>query len=214
MNDVHHATESEAKAGLPGCWACARQLGEDALFCESCRAIQAPLPIDHFRRLGLAAGFALDAKALDAGYFSRQRLLHPDRFATRSARERAISQSQAVALNEAYETLKDPLARANYLLRLHGVDANPDGCHTINDPTLLTEQLECREALMDADSVAAVDALIEQSRRHAQDCLSLIAGAFEVHDLDVAGRETTRLKYLLKFQDEARARRGQLARAA
>lgn len=214
MTDVNHAAMSDAARSALACWACARHLGEDALFCDSCRVIQAPRPIDHFRRLGLAAGFALDAKALDAGYFSRQRLLHPDRFATRSARERAISQSQAVALNEAYETLKDPLARATYLLRLHGVDANPDGCHTINDHTLLTEQLECREALMEAEGISAIDALIDQSRRHAQECLALIAGAFEADDLVVAGRETTRLKYLLKFQDEARARRGQLARAA
>ena len=210
-HDMNPAARSAPDAA---CWSCHGALGEDDLLCGHCRTIQPPRPVDHFRRLGLAVDFAVDARALDSGYFKRQRLLHPDRFATRPARERALSQSHSVALNEAYETLREPLARATYLLRLRGVDANPDGCHTISDPTLLTEQLECREALAEAESVAGVDALLRQSIDHARDCLADIARSFARDDLEAAGRETTRLKYLLKFQDEARARRDQLARAA
>ena len=60
-------------------------------------------------------------------YFALQRDLHPDRFATRSARERAISMQQSTTVNEAYRTLKAPLARAEYLLALAG--------HTVNAET-------------------------------------------------------------------------------
>ena len=63
---------------------------------------------DHFDRLGLPRAFDLDPTGSSAATSTRQRQLHPDRFATRTPRERAFSQIQAVSLNEAYETLKDP----------------------------------------------------------------------------------------------------------
>src|SRR5262245_58349953 len=145
------AHDGTLKAATPeSCWSCGGPVDTVAPFCPTCRAVQPPRPVDHFGRLGLPVDFAIDAADLDRRYFALQRQLHPDRFATKTSRERALSQSQAVALNEAYETLKDPLERATYLLKLKGIDANPDGRHTVNDPTLLMEQMERREALMEA----------------------------------------------------------------
>ena len=71
-------------------------------------------------RLGLMRAFDLEPDLLQKQYFGFQRRLHPDRFATRTPKERALSQQQATALNEAYEVLKDPMRRAAYLLRLAG----------------------------------------------------------------------------------------------
>ncbi|HEX9461606.1 MAG TPA: Fe-S protein assembly co-chaperone HscB [Alphaproteobacteria bacterium] len=200
-----------APAAPTTCWSCKGPVDATALFCPTCRAVQPPHPADHFTRLGLPVSFAVDAAELDRRYFAAQRLLHPDRFATKTPRERAISQSQAVGLNAAYETLKDPLARATYLLSLKGVSANPDGCHTVNDPTLLMEQMERREALMEAASPEAVDAIAREAASHVRDSEAAIAAAFAGGDLEKAGRETTRLKYLVKLVEEARARKAKLA---
>lgn len=202
--------DGRASAPAP-CWSCGGPVDAVAPFCGTCRAVQPPRPADHFTRLGLPREFAVDTGELDRRYFALQRQLHPDRFATRTARERAISQSQAVALNEAYETLKDPLSRATYLLGLHGIGANPDGCHTVNDPTLLMEQMERREALMEADTPAAVDALAREAASHVRASEEAIAAAFASGDLNAAGRETTRLKYLVKLVEEARGRKARLA---
>ena len=203
-----------AQAMAPvACWSCKGPVDAVALFCPTCRAVQPPRPLDHFTRLGLSVAFEVDAAELDRRYFAAQRQLHPDRFATRTARERAISQSQAVGLNEAYETLKDPLARATYLLTLKGIAANPDGCHTVNDPTLLTEQMERREALMEAETPEAAGALADEAASHVRDSEAAIAAAFARNDLEHAGRETTRLKYLVKLVEEARARKAKLAAA-
>ena len=193
MNDSALTFRPEAAtAALAACWSCHGPLAPEAIFCSTCKAVQPPRPVDHFSRLGLPVDFAVDAAELDRRYFAAQRQLHPDRFATRSARERAVSQSQAVSLNEAYETLKEPLARANYLLKLKGVDVNPDGCHTVNDHTLLMEQLERREALAEADTSAQVDAIARETVVHVGESTRAIAQAFATGDVDAAGRETTR----------------------
>jgi molecular chaperone HscB len=214
MTEMAAMTRRTQAAAAPApCWSCAGPAEADALFCPTCRAVQPPRVTDHFTRLGLPIDFAVDKVELDRRYFAAQRQLHPDRFATKTPRERAISQNQAVSLNEAYETLKDPLQRASYLLRLKGIDANPDGCHTVNDPTLLMEQMERREALHDASSVAEITAITAEAASHVTESEQAIAAAFARNDLEAAGRETTRLKYLVKLVEEARAKKTKLAGA-
>jgi molecular chaperone HscB len=181
-------------------------------FCATCKAVQPPGQLDHFARLGLDRGFAVDAAEIDRRYFALQRQLHPDRFATRSARERALSQQQATSLNEAYETLKDPLARAGYLLGLSRIEVNAEGCNTLTDPVLLSEAMEMREALADAEDVAAVDGIAARARADIADCVAELGQAFGCDDLDRAGRLTTRLKYLTKLAEEARVHRLKRAR--
>lgn len=209
MNEI---SPFQANTRAPAaCWSCKGPVDAAALFCATCRAVQPPRPLDHFARLGLPVGFVVDTAELDRRYFAAQRQLHPDRFATRTARERAISQSQAVELNAAYETLKDPLARATYLLSLKG---RASTSYTVNDPGLLTEQMERREALLEADTADAAAALADEAARDVRESEALIAAAFAANDLDKAERETTRLKYLVKLVDEARARQAKLATPA
>lgn len=209
------ALDGTLTAATPApCWSCGGPADAVSAFCATCRAVQPPRPVDHFARLGLPVDFAVNGAELDQKYFALQRQLHPDRFATKTARERAISQSQAVALNEAYEALKDPLERATYLLKLKGVDANPDGCHTVNDPTLLMEQMERREALMEAVTPVEVDALAREAISHVSESEAAIAAAFAAGQLEKAGAETTRLKYLVKLVEEARVRKARLAAGA
>src|SRR5262249_35122703 len=135
-------------AGRPvACWSCRGPTPADEPFCATCGAVQPPGQLDHFRRLGLEPRFAGDTEEVERRYFALQRRLHPDRFATRSRREGALSQSQAASLNAAYETLMDPLRRAAYLLEREGIVVDPADGETIADPKLLMEALEMREAL-------------------------------------------------------------------
>jgi molecular chaperone HscB len=203
MNSVSpHITA--ASVAPTRCWSCGGPV-EATLFCATCRAVQPPGDLDAFARLGFARDFALERGALDLRYFAAQRQLHPDRFATRSARERAISQQQAVSLNDAYETLKDPLARACALLKLAGVKDTPDRDHTISDPTLLMEQMERREALAEAETPEAAAQIESATEAEIAGAVSAVAAAFARSDIAVATRETTRLRYLTKLMDDARA---------
>lgn len=199
-----------AGAQFVPCWSCKGPVATRALFCHTCGAIQAPGSPDHFSRLGLEASYDIDGDKLEKQYLGFQRVLHPDRFAGKLAKERALAQAQSVALNEAYETLSDPLKRATYLLRLKGVISEASADKTVNDSALLMEAMEKREALAQAESADAIETLTVTAAGDAIQLLSDISKAFAAENLSAANRATLRLRYLRKFLEEARLRRAAL----
>jgi molecular chaperone HscB len=188
------------------CWSCRGPVPAAEPFCPTCKAVQPPGQADHFRRLGFARTYDLDPKLVERRYFELQRRLHPDRFATRSPKERALSQAQATSLNEAYETLMDPLARAVYLLRLSGIETTGDG-KSIDDPALLMEAMEMREALAEARTPAEVDAVVGRARAESEATRATLSREFGSDDLPAATKTTLRLTYLDKLIEDARSRR-------
>lgn len=204
---------ASAVAAILPCWSCKGPVASRALFCSVCGAVQGPGAIDHYSRLGLRPTFELSMDDLERQYFGFQRRLHPDRFAAKSPKERALSQSQATALNEAYETLKEPLKRAAYLLDLLGRKVDLTGCGTISDPELLMEQMEKREALAEANTVESITQLSADADSDVLSAQCHISAAFAAHDLEQAAHLTTRLKYLNKLAEEARAKKTRMTRA-
>ncbi len=195
------------------CWSCKGPVAASALFCDTCHAIQPPGQLDHFTRFGLNRDFIIDLDAIEATYLKQQQLLHPDRFASKSPREQALSSQQAATLNGAFETLKNPVARAEYLLRLAGEEPEGGEGHTVNDPALLMEAMEMREALHDAVDRATIDTMIKDTRKQARACEQDVADALEQNAYDRAKKLTTRLRYLMKMTEEARAKKSRLAAA-
>ena len=98
---------------------------------------------NHFELLGLPVAFALDPARLESGYRELQGAVHPDRFAAASDAERRIAMQWATHANEAYRTLRDPLERARYLLRLRGFDTEEE-TNTSMPPDFLMQQMEWR----------------------------------------------------------------------
>jgi len=168
--------------------------------------------MDHFARLGLPAALDVDGGALDKAYFARQRQWHPDRFVGKPAEQRARASVEAAALNDAYRTLKDPLARAFYMAELKGVELPGDG-KTIDDPELLMEVMDAREELHEASSIAEVDALATFAREDLQKALADLPSLFLANDKPAIRKALLRLRYLDKFADEARARRTNLGKS-
>lgn len=167
--------------------------------------------MDHFARLGLPAALDLEPATLDRVYFAAQRQWHPDRFVGRPPEERARASTEAAGLNDAYRILKDPLSRAFYLAELNGVELPGDG-KTIDDPDLLMEAMEAREALHEAATPEAVDTLAVQARQDMQQALNGLGTLFLRHDNAAIRKALLRLRYLDKFAEEARARRTNLQR--
>ena len=201
--------EIEDRRPSASCWSCKGPVAEGAPFCAVCGAVQPPGQADHFARLGLEPVFELDTDELNRRYFEMQRLLHPDRFATKAPSEKALSQQQATSLNGAYETLKDPLSRADYLIGLEGGGGTAEGSGP--DGQLLQESLEMREALAEAATMEAIDALAHRAAGDIDACLTELSARFAAVDLEGARRQAVRLKYLRKLAEETRLGKARMA---
>lgn len=197
-------TQSAAKRR---CWSCAADTSTENEFCGVCGALQPAGTADHFHRLALEPAFKIDADALDRHYTDAQRLLHPDRFVRRAPRERRFAMEHATAVNEAYEALKSPLRRAEYLLELAGRPVRAEGQHTVDDTELLMHALKMREALAEAEDGAARDVVIAEADRERKEWISELDDAFAADDLDAAARLALRLAYAEKLLMEAREAR-------
>jgi molecular chaperone HscB len=91
-------------------------------FCSACGKVQPPVPVDYFSFFGLPRKLNVDVAGLEREFYQLSRKLHPDLYSGAEAREQQWSLEQSSQLNDAYRTLKDPIKRTEYLLRLEGVE--------------------------------------------------------------------------------------------
>ncbi|MFZ0761067.1 MAG: Fe-S protein assembly co-chaperone HscB [Candidatus Sulfotelmatobacter sp.] len=102
------------------CWSCGTMRAVQ--FCEACGKVQPPRPVDYFVFFGLPRKLDLDVAALDKDFYELSRKLHPDLNARAGSQEQEWSLQQTSLLNDAHRTLKDPIRRTEYLLKLEGVE--------------------------------------------------------------------------------------------
>ena len=202
------------------CWSCQKAVGEEVL-CPACNAVQPPDPkADYFRVLGIPRAFDVDIAEVERRYKDTTRILHPDRFARADPQARRASLERSVELNLAWQTIKDPVRRAEYLLSLHGVDigdragrggADQSGAHvTLPVPqVLLLEVMELREALAQAQAdqdLREVEALIAKVGSRLGTVMDDVAKAFSGSspDLGTAAARLVTVRYYRRFLYEAR----------
>ena len=141
---------------------------------------------NHFELFGLPPAYSVDAGALERSYREIQSRVHPDRFAHAGDAERRASLQWTTRVNEAFQVLKNPVARAKHLLELQGVDVAFE-TNTAMPPDFLMQQMELRETLEAAKDASSLDrlrvdlhgqrALIEKAIAEAIDVKKDYAGA-------------------------------------
>ena len=172
------------------CWYCHAAAGPGH-GCRSCGRIQ-PLPegSTHFDLFGLARRLQFDLDALEQQFYALSRELHPDRHQTGSPYERELSVEWSSALNVAYETLRDPVTRAEYLLGLEGVrleQGRKAPPALFEELLAMQEDLETlREAKTDADAAAGRSRVLETQKQLE---VKMIAGRQKLEALFVAWDE-------------------------
>jgi molecular chaperone HscB len=164
------------------------------------------LQSDDFELFGLARQFAQDRAAIDMRWKDLQREAHPDRFTAQGAAAQRVAMQWSVRINEAYQRLKDPLRRAAYLCELNGVPVNAEN-NTAMPAEFLMQQMAWREALDDAQDVAALDSLndeVDRKRREVlQRCEQLLD---ESRDYAGAVAQVRALMFIERFARDVEAR--------
>lgn len=148
---------------------------------------------NYFTLLGIQSAFALDLAALESAYFREQQKSHPDRFVGKPPAERQQALQRSVDINQAYETLKNPLKRAQYLLSLNGIKVGTDNDSVKPSQALLMEVMELRES-PDAQKLATLK----------EESITRVASLAAAKDWQNMAQETLRLGYLLKALDEVK----------
>jgi len=174
---------------------------------------------NYFELFGMPVGFLLDTAELSGRYRELQKVVHPDRYAASGEQSQRLSLQGATLVNEAYETLKDPLKRAQYLLTLKGVEVQP-AQQTLNDPDFLMQQMELREALAEVrgknDPQAELDGLLREIGNMIKTQVAQLAVQFEEsspEQLSAAANTVQKMQFLNKLHAEAEAVEADLAEA-
>ena len=161
--------------------------------------------MNYFELFGLPSQFQLDGSLLSSQFRELQKQFHPDNFATASERDRLMAVQKAAEINDAYQMLKNPISRAEYLLAENGVEIRGEQ-QTMQDAMFLMEQMELREELEDiANSAEPEDALFDfDSKVTKMHKLQLVTVEQELNDAlwPQAAESVRKLKFIAKLKHE------------
>ncbi|EKA5635145.1 co-chaperone HscB [Vibrio navarrensis] len=161
--------------------------------------------MNHFELFGLPTQYQLDGSLLSSQFRELQKRFHPDNFATASERDRLLAVQKAAQINDAYQVLKHPISRAEYLLAQNGVEIRGEQ-QTLQDPMFLMEQMDLREELEAIPSASdAQDVLAEFDARVSKmykQHLSAIEQELNEALWQQAADRVRKLKFIAKLKNE------------
>jgi molecular chaperone HscB len=152
------------------CWSChERTIGTH--FCSSCgKVLQVPERSDYFAMFEMPRKLWIEMSALEQKFLQLSWKLHPDNFVNATAEEREISLKRSSELNDAYRTLREPVARVEYLLAIEG--ARKEGQNKQQAPPELLEEVfelnESLDELREAKSSGSDTAILKQRLEAAE----------------------------------------------
>lgn len=158
--------------------------------------------VNYFKLFGLPEQFEIDVNLLNSRYLALQRLVHPDVYVTASASEYALASHKSAALNEALRIIKDPLARANYLLTLHGLSPNFHTA-TTSDAAFLMEQMQWREDLAAAQTLQDVTFIINKLQLQYELWMQILTTELNAEHWSAAQEMVYKLQFLSKLRRSA-----------
>ncbi|MDH5518128.1 MAG: Fe-S protein assembly co-chaperone HscB [Gammaproteobacteria bacterium] len=156
---------------------------------------------NYFEIFELPVGFELDLAQLSAVYRELQKEIHPDRFVSAGDQQSRLAVQMASLVNQAYDTLKSPVSRAHYLLKLGGLDIDHEQDTTM-DPMFLMEQIELREEIeslrLQSDALAETDRLLSRVKGLMAAVMNDFAQAYQQQLFDKAHELSRKMQFLNK----------------
>jgi molecular chaperone HscB len=160
--------------------------------------------VNYFELFQIPVALHVDVTALSARYRELQKQFHPDNVAAQSDAIKLEAMQQSVEINSAYNTLKSPLSRAEYILVLQGLDLRNEQ-HTVKDTAFLMEQLEWREELDDLQQQpdeATITGFLVRVKQYYQRYFLLLEQQFADAQYHEAAETVRKLKFVQKMKDE------------
>jgi molecular chaperone HscB len=190
MSVTQTRTDPTGRSATTQCWSC-QAPSAGAHFCPACGKIQ-PLPAgtDYFAFFGLPQKLTIAAASLEGQFHKLSWKLHPDNFVRASEFERDLSLERSSQLNDAYRTLRDPIARVEYLLlhlglRKEGTTKQQAPPELLEEVFELNESLdELREARAEGGDIAGLRERLAEAQQKFQQKLAEVDG-----ELAAVGRE-------------------------
>jgi len=163
------------------------------------------LTSNFFELFDMPVAYEVDLEKLQQRHRDLQKTVHPDKFVNASDLEKRISMQQTSLINEAFNTLRQPVARAIYLLKLKGVDLNLEN-ETTMDVEFLMEQMEMREALSNVrskeDPLSELDHFARQIKDKMENMMDGFSGSYENEKLDDAREWIRKMQFMQKAKKE------------
>lgn len=177
------------------------------------------LSSNYFEIFDLPVSFDINLSDLSERFRHLQSIVHPDKYANKGDAERRLSVQQSALINEAYQSLRNPLKRAMYILHLHGVEMAQD-MDTSMDQEFLMQQIELRETLAEISQITEpwsellefsqnLEQLMDELYQRLRTLLSP-ATSSTPEDLQPARDLVRRLQFLSKLQHETQTLEEQL----
>jgi molecular chaperone HscB len=169
--------------------------------------------MDPFATLGIPRDYDVDLAAVEKTHRELSRALHPDKFVGASPSERRAALTRAVEVNEAWRVVRDPIRRAEALLKLLGVAVGEDK-EPKADPEFLMEMLEQRESLAEARQardLTAVRRMAQAIEQRARAVEAALADGFARGNAAQLVGKLGELRFYRRFLEEVSAIEDELA---
>ena len=161
---------------------------------------------NYFELFDLDTSFFISDTNLKDSYRREIARFHPDKYASKSDSEKLQALQNTSLLNTAFESIKSPLNRASYILKLDGVDPF-DEKDTAMAHDFLISQIELREELELIESKTDSDQLegfIERIESLVQSKIESISDAFKDNrDILEIKKDVRELKFYEQLVKEA-----------
>ncbi|EGG15007.1 hypothetical protein DFA_09827 [Cavenderia fasciculata] len=189
------------------CWSCKMNVEPKEFFCSICNVVQAPHQrINPFDIFSIKPEYNVDLKDISNRFKQLQKKLHPDLFQTLSKKEQDLSKDQATALNGAYNILRSPFLRAEFMLNDKGLDL--ENVSDV-DPEVLMEILEIREEIEAAEeNEDAIKEIAHTNRQKMNQVEKKLDQLFKENNYDEALNQAVYLRYLTRIQEEVHKKLG------
>lgn len=157
-----------------------------------------------FTLLGLQPKYIIDSTTIDKHYHIVMQELHPDRFVNASPPEKVMAAQMTAWVNQAYPVLKDPILRAQEIMKIKGL-LNADLQLKQQNSAILFELMEQTEAMHDLD-ISSLPNFLAEVQKNIEGYAIDFQKAFDEDNADALSVAFLKLNYTIKLERDAQIR--------